>query len=544
MRKTWCWITAALLFRLVTHSSGQGKTDFYTTVSTLSDLIQMEKEVKASLLYYTKRLKIVQDSVLNFVQDSQPYDDLATPSDVFDYLKHPVHAFQLIKRMTAGLGDIETQIRRMQSFDSLVDIREMRKQRLLPWDEDFRGLAASLVRLQNTYDLDISELAKGHLRTEVPRSRTISGRLPLSARDCLNISQVALDQGFYDRAVEWVEQAVRTAAGERNVTASKQELDTFHETVVKEHDENLDTTQETTAWEGFFWQTYGVPVRDRMKRSKEYKAELFQEEPQEYQDSQNYKRLCRGEQLRTLKMDSQLRCRYYKGQDGFFKLQPIKLEEFNLKPYIVVLHDVIQDRDLEELIAFAKPRLMISKTYSDDMELSPIRTSSNTWLFEQNATIASRLNRYLRALLGMGTSDSNFEAEPYQLANYGTGGHYLPHHDYLYDVYEDSDETDEFSRVPSYGDRLATLMIYMSDVEEGGATVFPKLGVRLTPKKGDAAFWWNLKTSGAVEKLTLHAGCPVFYGNKWIANKWFRSYGNVFRLPCSTDRYASMAPLV
>ncbi|KAM7294886.1 prolyl 4-hydroxylase subunit alpha-1-like [Ixodes scapularis] len=731
MRKTWCWITAALLFRLVTHSSGQGKTDFYTTVSTLSDLIQMEKEVKASLLYYTKRLKIVQDSVLNFVQDSQPYDDLATPSDVFDYLKHPVHAFQLIKRMTAGLGDIETQIRRMQSFDSLVDIREMRKQRLLPWDEDFRGLAASLVRLQNTYDLDISELAKGHLRTEVPQSRTISGRLPLSARDCLNISQVALDQGFYDRAVEWVEQAVRTAAGEGNVTTSKQELDTFHETVVKEHDENLDTTQETTdslvdiremrkqrllpwdedfrglaaslvrlqntydldiselakghlrtevpqsrtisgrlplsardclnisqvaldqgfydravewveqavrtaagegnvttskqeldtfhetvvkehdenldttqettAWEGFFWQTYGVPVRDRMKRSKEYKAELFQEDPQEYQDSQNYKRLCRGEQLRTLKMDSQLRCRYYKGQDGFFKLQPIKLEEFNLKPYIVVLHDVIQDRDLEDLIAFAKPRLMISKTYSDDMELSPIRTSSNTWLFEQNATIASRLNRYLTALLGMGTSDSNFEAEPYQLANYGTGGHYLPHHDYLYDVYEDSDEnatiasrlnryltallgmgtsdsnfeaepyqlanygtgghylphhdylydvyedsdeTDDFSRLPSYGDRLATLMIYMSDVEEGGATVFPKLGVRLTPKKGDAAFWWNLKTSGAVEKLTLHAGCPVLYGNKWIANKWFRSYGNVFRLPCSTDRYASMAPLV
>ncbi|CAN8005747.1 unnamed protein product, partial [Ixodes pacificus] len=159
----------------------------------------------------------------------------------------------------------------------------------------------------------------------------------------------------YDRAVEWVEQAVRTAAGEGNVTISKQELDTFHEAVVKEHDENLDTTQETTAWEGFLWQTYGVPVRDRMKRSKEYKAELFQEDPQEYQDSENYKRLCRGEQLRV-KMDSQLRCRYYKGQDGFFNLQPIKLEEFNLKPYIVVLHDVIQDRDLEDLIAFAKPR--------------------------------------------------------------------------------------------------------------------------------------------------------------------------------------------
>ncbi|CAN8025764.1 unnamed protein product, partial [Ixodes persulcatus] len=513
-----CWITAALLFCLVAHSSGQGKTDFYTTVSTLSDLIQTEKEVKASLLYYTKRLKIVQDSVLNFVQDSQPYDDLTSTSDVFDYLKHPVHAFQLIKRMTAGLGDIETQIRRMQSFDSLVDIREMRKQRLLPWDEDFRGLAVSLVRLQNTYDLDISELAKGHLRMEVPRSRTISGRLPLSARDCLNISQVALDQGFYDRAVEWVEQAIRTVAGEGNLTISKQELNTFHENVVKEHDENLDTTPETT---GFLWQTYGVPVRDRMKRSKQYKAELFQEDAQEYQDSQNYKRLCRGEQLRTLKMDSQLRCRYYKGQDGFFKLQPIKLEEFNLKPYIVVLHedDVLEDDVLEDDVEHGTPRRHRG-IHAKRHTVCVFKTlfchrCRSTWLFEQNATIASRLNRHLRALLGMGTLDSNYEAEPYQLANYGTGGHYLPHHDYLYDVYEGSDEADGLSRFPSYGDRLATLMIYMSDVEEGGATVFPKLGVRLTPKKGDAVFWWNLKTSGAVEKLTQHAGCPVLYGNKW-----------------------------
>uniref|UniRef100_V5GQ21 Putative secreted protein n=1 Tax=Ixodes ricinus TaxID=34613 RepID=V5GQ21_IXORI len=96
MSETCCWITAALFFCLVTDSSGQEKTDFYTTMSTLSDLIQYgKKRFKASLLYYTKRLKIVQDSVLNFVQDSQPYDDLTSPSDVFDYLKHPVHAFQL-----------------------------------------------------------------------------------------------------------------------------------------------------------------------------------------------------------------------------------------------------------------------------------------------------------------------------------------------------------------------------------------------------------------------------------------------------------------
>ncbi|EEC09958.1 prolyl 4-hydroxylase alpha subunit 1, putative [Ixodes scapularis] len=223
-------------------------------------------------------------------------------------------------------------------------------------------------------------------------------------------------------------------------------------------------------------------------------------------------------------MDSQLRCRYYKGQDGFFSLQPIKLEEINLKPYVIVMHDVVQDKDIEDLMAFAEPRLERSTTYTgNEMMPSPERTSSTAWLNEDEAPIAVRMNSYLRALLGMGTSDTDEEAEAYQLANYGTGGHFLPHHDFL----QDSLQADNSVT----GDRLATLMIYMTDVEEGGTTVFPNLGIRLTPKKGDAAFWWNLKASGDGERLTTHAGCPVLYGSKWIANKWFRSYSNVFRLP-------------
>lgn len=68
-------------------------------------------------------------------------------------------------------------------------------------------------------------------------------------------------------------------------------------------------------------------------------------------------------------------------------------------------------------------------------------------------------------------------------------------------------------------------MVQMSDVLEGGATVFPNINVAVWPKKGSAAFWYNLHASGEGDDLTKHAACPVLIGSKWgnlVLNQIFK----------------------
>lgn len=55
----------------------------------------------------------------------------------------------------------------------------------------------------------------------------------------------------------------------------------------------------------------------------------------------------------------------------------------------------------------------------------------------------------------------------------------------------------------------------MSDLDLGGATVFIDQNVTIIPQKGTALFWENLYPSGKLDQRTVHAACPVLYGNKW-----------------------------
>ncbi|MDE2561760.1 MAG: 2OG-Fe(II) oxygenase [Sphingomonadales bacterium] len=73
------------------------------------------------------------------------------------------------------------------------------------------------------------------------------------------------------------------------------------------------------------------------------------------------------------------------------------------------------------------------------------------------------------------------------------------------------------------GQRSWTAMGYLSDVEEGGSTDFPKVDVSVPPQRGALLVWNNMKADGSPNTRSLHAGTPVKQGVKYVVTKWYRS---------------------
>ena len=78
--------------------------------------------------------------------------------------------------------------------------------------------------------------------------------------------------------------------------------------------------------------------------------------------------------------------------------------------------------------------------------------------------------------LSIWSEQGNYES--FQVLKYEIGQRYGVHHDYGNE-----------DRKLACGPRILTFFLYLSDVEEGGETAFPNLGLSVTPKKGKALLW-------------------------------------------------------
>ncbi|MEO6151940.1 MAG: 2OG-Fe(II) oxygenase [Croceibacterium sp.] len=125
-----------------------------------------------------------------------------------------------------------------------------------------------------------------------------------------------------------------------------------------------------------------------------------------------------------------------------------------------------------------------------------------------------RIQRRIDDLLGI---DPTF-GETIQGQRYLPGQQFQPHTDWFPSATDYWDQERKRG-----GQRSITAMAYLNVVEDGGATEFPRLGLTFAPKAGVLLVWNNADPDGRPNPFTLHAGCPVAKGVKYVVTKWYRA---------------------
>ncbi|MBU3693562.1 MAG: 2-oxoglutarate-dependent dioxygenase [Rhodocyclaceae bacterium] len=141
------------------------------------------------------------------------------------------------------------------------------------------------------------------------------------------------------------------------------------------------------------------------------------------------------------------------------------------------------------------------------------RTSQGTHFARAANPVVAAVEQRLARLSGLPEPNG----EGLQILHYRVGGEYRPHFDYF-----DPATPGCALQLKHGGQRLLTIILYLNDVEAGGGTIFPELGLEFLPEKGAALLFASMTREGALQPLSLHGGSPVTAGVKWIATRWIR----------------------
>lgn len=186
------------------------------------------------------------------------------------------------------------------------------------------------------------------------------------------------------------------------------------------------------------------------------------------------------------------------------------------QPHIVVYHHVLSEQECDALCASAD-QSFVQATVVDENDGShqqhPHRISEHTCFTRGQTELIATIEQRIAKLVGWPID----HAEGMQVLRYQTGGEYRAHYDYF-----DPQLAGSQRHLAEGGQRVGTVLMYLSDVETGGGTRFPDIQLEVRPRKGSAVYFASVHPSGNPDPQSLHAGVPVVRGVKYAATKWLR----------------------
>ena len=220
------------------------------------------------------------------------------------------------------------------------------------------------------------------------------------------------------------------------------------------------------------------------------------------------------------------------GVSGEARTTTLDFQVLSWEPHAVLYRNFASLRECEHVKGLAASRLAPSglalRRGEKPEETKDIRTSSGTFLSRKQDPAGVLLA--LEKRIADATHVRHEHGEPFNVLRYTPGQKYDSHYDTF----------DPESYGPQTSQRIASFLLYLTDVEAGGETHFPlegpgglerlknidyascEGGLRVRPRAGDALLFWNVHPNRTFDKHALHGGCPVEKGEKWVATKWIR----------------------
>lgn len=483
---------------------------------------------------------------------------------------NPIEAFVDLNRKIDLLDDIKNrtdyEFNRIKDILTKVENLYVSLKSVLPSENDLIGAGEAIIRLQKFYKLSINDLVDGKLPSEfVPAESKSVINARLNEIECYQIGKIAYSNEDYQTAMDWFYKSLELLyrKQERNYDTNHMMINVLDHLAFSAYkSKEIEYAAEITKL-----LLKRDPNNERAKNNLHYYQEELEErrkgnsvdetedsddsvpagnyETYEHLTADNYvlsedhvlRGLCTG----SLQAKRQNICFV---NDTFTKiplLPKVRTEVLSKAPYIVRIHDIITDSEAEHIRMLAVKRLERSTVLSvhDAKSIeSKFRIAKTAWLDGDEDKVVARLEDRLSLLTGLRLETS----EALQVVNYGLGGFYGPHLDSRQKFRDDrmvlKGENGKTTIInitlpEMYNDRLATILMYLNHVEAGGATVFPRIRLTVEPVKNSAVIWYNHNSDGYSNPMTLHSGCPVLLGTKWIATKWPRDVPNIFVRPCS-----------
>lgn len=220
-------------------------------------------------------------------------------------------------------------------------------------------------------------------------------------------------------------------------------------------------------------------------------------------------------------------------REGFVRLlgtSGTELLTLSVAPVLFKVRGFLKEKECEEIINIGENRMEESPVSLMDKDKEKGAKEFRTSTQARVSWAESDTLRQIDSRVARLTKVPKAHNEEVQILRYKETQYYSAHLDNWDPAFYSDSAWFEYG----HNNRFITVFWYLTDVEKGGETLFPRAnglpqpsdmwscerGLKVKPEKGAVIFWYSLHPNGNTDPNGLHGACPVEEGQKWSANYW------------------------